>query len=244
MQYILSGLRRAVNDFNLIEANDRIGVGVSGGKDSLTLLKAMHAFSKFSPVPFSVHAITLTMGFPNTDTSHLENFYKDLGVPYSIVSTEIGPIIFDHRKEKNPCSLCANMRRGALNNTAKALGMNKVALGHHGDDAVETFLLCLLYEGRINSFMPKSYMSRADITVIRPLVYLWESDIRSVALKEKLPILHNPCPANGVTKRAYMKDLLSKIRADIPRSKEAILHSLWGSGDKSIWEKSDWEMIR
>ncbi len=175
---LLSYLRRAVEDYDMIAPGDRIAVGISGGKDSLALLCGLAALRLFYPHPFELVALTVDMGFPGTDYSEVEALCRELDVPYHVKKTEIATIIFDIRKEKNPCSLCAKMRRGVLHSTAKELGCNKVALGHHFDDVVETFMLNLFHEGRIGCFQPVTYLSRADITLIRPLVYMPEKDVR------------------------------------------------------------------
>ena len=172
MKKVLGCIRRACEDFHLIEDGDIVAVGVSGGKDSLLLLYALSLYRKFAPQRFELKGLTLTMGLEPFDTSKVAALCEKLGVEYIVRPTEIGRIIFEERHEKNPCSLCAKMRRGALNDLAKECGCNKVALGHHRDDALETLLLCLLHEGRIHTFHPKSYLSKVDLTVIRPMVYL------------------------------------------------------------------------
>ena len=218
MQKMLSRVRRCVEDYNMIEAGDKIAVGLSGGKDSLTVLLTLNALSKFYPKPFSVCAISLAMSEDASAFDPVVELCSRLEIPYHIVPTDITCIVFDLRKEKHPCSLCANLRRGALNNTAKSLGCNKVALGHHQDDAVETLLMSLIYEGRITCFSPVTYLDRTGITVIRPLLYCEEWMVRSFVKKMELPIVHNPCPANGHTKRQETKELvqyLSKFQPDI-----------------------------
>ncbi len=211
MRRILSYVRRAVDDYQMIEDGDRIAVGVSAGKDSLTLLAALAALKRFYPKRFELMAVTIDMGFPNTDFSAVEAFCKEREVPYHVIPSEIYKIIFEVRKEKNPCSLCAKMRRGALHNAAKALGCNKIALGHHFDDAVETFMLNLFYEGRIGCFSPVTYLSRADLYMIRPMIYLPEKDIRYFSSHTTLPVVKSACPADGNTEREEMKKLLSEL---------------------------------
>ena len=215
MQRILSTMRRAIQDYNMISAGDKIAVGVSGGKDSLVLLAALAAFRRFSEVPFEVMGITISMGFDGMDYGEVEEFCKKIGVEYVVKKTDIAEILFDVRKEKNPCSLCSRMRRGALNDLAKENGCNKVALGHNNEDVIETFFLSLFYEGRLNSFSPFTYLSRREIAVIRPLIYAAESDIRGYARRAKLPIVKNLCPMDGVSKRQDMKDFINeKAKAD------------------------------
>lgn len=214
---ILSYTRRAVDDYGMIRPNDRIAVGVSAGKDSLTLLSAMALLRRFYPVPFTLCAITVDMGFAEpTDFSPIRAFCDTLDVPYHIVPTQIYQVIFEARKESNPCSLCAKMRRGALNQAAKDLNCTAVALGHHFDDAVDTFMLNLFFEGRIGCFQPVTYLSRQDLQVIRPLIYLPEKDIRYFAAHNALPVVKSACPANGNTERERMKQLLGDLDRKYP----------------------------
>ena len=209
---ILSYTRRALDDYRMIEPGDRVAVGVSAGKDSLTLLCALAELRRFYPVPFELQAITVDMGFPNgMDLAPIRKLCEELDVPYTVVPSQIYQIVFEIRKESSPCSLCAKMRRGALHNAAKSLGCNVVALGHHFDDAVETFMLNLFFEGRIGSFSPVSYLSRTGIRLIRPLLYLPEKDVRYFAGKAELPVIKSPCPADGNTQRAEMKHLLETL---------------------------------
>ncbi len=210
MKRILSTMRRAVQDYNMIEAGDRIAVGVSGGKDSLTLLAALAAYRRFSENPFEVMGITINMGFEGVDYTPVADFCREIGVEYIEKKTDIAEILFDVRKEKNPCSLCSRMRRGAVNDLAKEHGCNKVALGHNNEDAIETFFLSLFYEGRLNCFSPVSYLSRRDLRVIRPLIYVAEGDIKGYARRENIPIVKNPCPMDGVSKRQDMKDFINE----------------------------------
>ncbi|MGM9682126.1 MAG: tRNA 2-thiocytidine biosynthesis TtcA family protein [Eubacteriales bacterium] len=211
---LLSYVRRALDDYSMIEENDRIAVGVSAGKDSLSLLFAMAQIRRFYPKKFELCAITVDMGFPGTDLSPIRNFCDELDVPYYVVPTEISKIIFDIRKEKNPCSLCAKMRRGALHTAAKEHGCNKVALGHHFDDVVETFMLNLFYEGRIGCFQPVTYLSRSDIHLIRPMIYMPEKDVRYFAKRAELPVIKSPCPADKHTERESMKQLLLALERE------------------------------
>ena len=208
---ILSYTRRALDDYGMLSPGDKVAVGVSAGKDSLTLLCAMAELRRFYPIPFELIAITIDMGFEGMDFSPIQKLCDELNVPYHIVPTEISHIIFDIRKEKNPCSLCAKMRRGALHNAAKDLGCNTVALGHHFDDAVETLMLNLFFEGRIGCFSPVSYLSRTEIKLIRPLLYLPEKDVRYFAGKANLPVVKSPCPADGNTQREEIKRLLNEL---------------------------------
>ena len=209
---ILSYTRRALDDYGMIRPGDRVAVGVSAGKDSLALLCALAELRRFYPIPFELQAVTIDMGFRETmDFEPIRRLCEELDVPYTVVPTEIYKIIFEVRKEASPCSLCAKMRRGALHNAAKELGCNVVALGHHFDDAVETFMLNLFFEGRIGCFSPVTYLSRADLRLIRPLLYLPEKDVRYFANKAELPVVKSPCPADGNTQREEMKQLLAKL---------------------------------
>ena len=196
----------------MIQTGDRVAVGVSAGKDSLALLCALAELRRFYPIPFELQAVTIDMGFrEGMDLDPIRRLCEELNVPYTVVPTEIYKIIFEVRKESSPCSLCAKMRRGALHNAAKSLGCNVVALGHHFDDAVETFMLNLFFEGRIGCFSPVSYLSRTDLRLIRPLIYLPEKDVRYFANKAELPVVKSPCPADGNTQREEMKQLLAKL---------------------------------
>ncbi len=211
---VLSYVRRAIDDYDMIAAGEKIAVGVSAGKDSLTLLCAMAELRRFYPKPFELCAITVDMGFEGMDFSAIETLCRELEVPYHIVPTQISKVIFDVRKEKNPCSLCAKMRRGALYNAAKELGCARVALGHHFDDVVETFMLNLFFEGRIGCFQPVTYLSNTDITLIRPMIYMPEKDVRYFAGKVALPVAKSPCPADGNTEREEMKQLLARLERE------------------------------
>ena len=238
MKKVLGCIRRACEDFHLIEDGDIVAVGVSGGKDSLLLLYALSLYRKFAPQRFEVKGLTLTMGLEPFDTSKVAALCEKLGVEYIVRPTEIGRIIFEERHEKNPCSLCAKMRRGALNDLAKECGCNKVALGHHRDDALETLLLCLLHEGRIHTFHPKSYLSKADLTVIRPMVYLPEKHIIHVAREMQLPIIPSPCPVNGATEREEMKYLLDSLCKLYPNAREMMLSALQNEAQYGLWNKN------
>jgi len=214
MKRILSYTRRAVDDYEMIHEGDRIAVGVSAGKDSLTLLYALAGLRRFYPKKFELVAITVDMGFEGMDFTPIRELCEKLEVPYIVAKTEISRIIFDVRKEKNPCSLCAKMRRGALHNAAKEAGCNVVALGHHFDDVVETFMLNLFYEGRLGCFQPVTYLSRKDLTMIRPMIYMPEKDIRYFANRADLPVIKSPCPADGNTERESMKQLLHTLERE------------------------------
>ncbi|MGI6168136.1 MAG: tRNA 2-thiocytidine biosynthesis TtcA family protein [Christensenellales bacterium] len=233
----LGGIRRADRDWNMIEDNDRIAVGVSGGKDSMLLLYALHLYRRFSRRAYSLEAITLEMGFEPFDVTPIRAFCREIGVSYRSVPTQIAQVVFEHRKEKNPCALCAKMRRGVLHDAAKAAGCNKLALGHTRDDALETLLLSLLYEGRFNVFSPVTYLDRKDITVIRPMVYLSEEHVRNAVRQQSLPIVVNPCPANGHTKRQEMKELLALLGGICPDSKDKLQNALMRHESYNLWDR-------
>ena len=206
LQRILGLVRRCVEDYGMIGEDDKIAVGVSGGKDSLLALTALAHMRKFFPVPYTLEAITLDMGFRGMDFTLISDYCAGLEVPFTLVSTKIGEIVFDVRKESHPCSLCANLRRGILHSSALERGCKKIALGHHMDDASETFLMSLLYEGRISCFKPVTWLDRAGITLIRPLLYVSEEETKR--MERHFPVLQNPCPANGHTKRQEAKELM------------------------------------
>ena len=235
MQKLLSKARKAIQDFDMIQENDKIAVGLSGGKDSLTLLHILKNYQRFSPQKFELIAITLNPG--GVDNSPLYKLCKDLDIEFHEVQTDIKEIVFDIRKEKNPCSLCANLRRGALNDTAKKLGCTKVALGHHKDDAIETFIMSLFYEGRVNCFSPKTYQDKQDITVIRPMVYIEEYMTKKATKEFNYPVIVNPCPANGSTKRQDVKELLAQLNSTMPGVKKNIFGALNNSEKLFIWDK-------
>lgn len=237
MQKLLSKMRQAINDFNLIEDGDKIAVGLSGGKDSLTLLHLLNSYRKFSPQKFDLIAITLNPG--KVDNSPLHKLCKDLEVPFYEIQTNIQEIVFDIKKENNPCSLCAKLRRGALNANARELGCNKVALGHHKDDALETLMLSISYEGRINCFSPKSYMDKENITLIRPMVYITEQSIKNIVKKYDFPVIQNPCPVDKKTKREDMKNLIYELDHRIPGFKDNLFGSLTNSEQFFIWNKEE-----
>ena len=226
MQKILSAVRKVVDEYGMIETGDRIAVGISGGKDSLLLLLALKELQRFYPKSFEVMGISIDMGFDGMDYSPIQRLCDEIGVSYQVVKTDIAEIIFDLRKEPNPCSLCAKLRRGALNDAAKAAGCNKVALGHHHDDAVETFMMNLIYEGRIGCFSPVTYLDRTDVTVIRPMLYLTESEVKRIEKSVFLPVVKNKCPADGHTKREYVKNLLHDLEQEVQGTKVRIQHAM------------------
>lgn len=229
-QKILSYTRRAIEDYRMIEDGDRVAVGISGGKDSMALLRAMAAIRDFLPERFELFAITIDMGFSGMDFAPVQEFCDSINVPYTIVKTEISQIIFDIRKEKNPCALCAKMRRGAIHDAVRELGCNKLALGHHKDDVVDTFMLNLLHGSRIATFQPVTYLSRKDITMIRPFIYAEEYEIRHFVEKYGLPVVKSTCPADGGTEREEMKNLLSSLNRDYPNIRSKIFGAIERAG--------------
>ena len=238
MKKTLGCLRRADQDFSLIDNGDRIMIGVSGGKDSLLLLHALGLYRKFSHKDFTLLAVTVSMGLEPFDITPIRELCEHLDIDFMVRETEIGKIIFEYRQEKNPCALCSKMRRAVLANTCVEQGFNKLALGHHREDAIETLLMSLFYEGRFHTFHPKTAMSRTGITVIRPLIYLPESHVKHMAKVLDLPVVTSPCPANGVTRRAEMKELLRKLRQLYPDANERFLHALQ-QDHYDLWQKDE-----
>ena len=216
LQRVLSYVRRAVDDYHMIEDGDHIAVGISGGKDSLTLLYGLNGLMRFYPERFTIHAVTVDLGFQNLNLEKIQSLCQELNIDYTIVKTDIADIIFNQRKETNPCSLCAKMRKGALNEAIKKAGCNKVAYAHHKDDVVATMLMSLVFEGRIHTFNPVTYLDRMDLTVIRPLIYMNEADVVGFVNKFQIPVVKSPCPADGNTRREYIKNVLKNLNQDTP----------------------------
>lgn len=236
LQRLLGFTRKAIDDYNMIDDGDRIAVGVSGGKDSLTLLYALSHLRRFYPKKFDIEAITVNMGLKGMDFSPVENLCRELGVNYTVIDTRIGDILFTYRKEKSPCSLCAKLRKGAFNKKAKELGCNKKAYAHHFDDVIETMMLSLIYEGRFYCFSPVTYLDRSDITLIRPLIYVKEADIKGFRNAYNLPVVNNLCPVNGYTKRHYVKELIKSIQSETPELKKRLFHAIQTSNIPG-WKK-------
>ncbi|PAB59380.1 tRNA 2-thiocytidine biosynthesis TtcA family protein [Anaeromicrobium sediminis] len=237
MKKIVGCVKRAVEEFNMIEDGDVVGVGVSGGKDSSALLYALRLYQNFSKAKFQIKALTLTLGFEGFDISPITKFCNELGIEHVVVPTQIGKVIFEERKEKNPCSLCARMRRGRLHNLCKELGVTKLALGHHADDAIQTLFLSMFYEGRLNTFEPVTYLDRKDLIMIRPLMYAYEKDIISSVDRHNIPVVESPCPANKKTQREYAKELINDIEKDIPNVKANILRAMENKDQMYLWFK-------
>lgn len=224
MRKILSGLRKAIEEYHLIETGDKIAVGLSGGKDSLCLLSTLCEYKKYIFSQFDLVAIAVDLTNGKNNYKNLKTFCKKNGVNLEIVPSNVFEIVFEIRKEKNPCSLCANLRRGLLNSKAKDLGCNKVALGHHRDDLIETFILSLFFEGRLSTFKPKTYLSKTDLTVIRPMIFVEEKEIERIA--KNLPVLHNDCPADKHTEREKAKQVLTTLETKYPGCKEKIFNAI------------------
>ena len=226
LQQVLSYVRRAIDDYHMIEEGDKVAVGISGGKDSLTLLYALNSLRIFYPKKFDIHAVTVDLGFNNLNLDKIKELCQEFKIEYTIVKTDIANIIFEERKESNPCSLCAKMRKGALNDAIKAAGCNKVAYAHHKDDVVETMMMSLIYEGRFHTFSPVTYLDRTEITVIRPLIYMTEADVIGFVNKNNVPVVKSPCPADGYTKREYVKELLRDINKETPGVKSRMFTAI------------------
>ena len=235
MQRILRHMRKAIEEYNMIEEGDKKAVCLSGGKDSITMLSAFKALQRFYPKKFEIIAISINPGFEFFDTNLLENVCKDLDVPLYIGNSNAKEIVFDIRKEKNPCSLCANLRRGIINSIAIENNCNKIALGHNQDDVLETFLLNLFYTGSIGTFSPVSYMDRSKITLIRPLVYTPEKEIRRFVRKNNIQVMDKVCPMDGVSKREDIKQLIFSLSKEIPM----IRANLFGAIKRNL---DDWKV--
>ena len=225
LQKILSLTRKCVDKYNLINNNDKIGISCSGGKDSLTLAVALNALKRFYSAHFDITAITVDLGFKNVNFDELKRFFDKQGIAFHVIKTDIAEIVFNIRKESNPCALCSKMRKGAINPFAKSLSLNKLALGHNKDDLIETFLMSLIYEGRINTFKPISYLDKTDITIIRPLLFIDEKEITDFARLYKLPVLKSKCPADGNTKREYVKNLMFMLDNENKGAKKSLFNA-------------------
>ena len=235
MQKILGYMRKAIDNYNMIQEGDKIAIGLSGGKDSITMLMGFKNLQRFYPKKFDIIAITINPGFEGFNTEILENLCKDLNIPLIIENGNIKEIVFDIRNEKNPCSLCANLRRGMLNSIAQREGCNKIAVGHNEDDVLETFLMNLFYAGTINTFAPISYMDRSKMTLIRPLVYAPEKYIRNFVKRNNIQIMPKSCPMDGISKREDMKELIKKMQIDIPHVR-ANLYGAIKRGEINGWK--------
>lgn len=236
-QQMLSYLRKGISKYKLIRDGDKIAVGVSGGKDSVVLLKLLAEYKRFSPEKFDLIAITVDLNFSNStcDFTPIRTLCEELGVEYYVEKTDIGQIVFDVRKESNPCALCSKMRKGALNNLAKAKGCNKIALGHHSDDMIDTMMLSLLFEGRLSTFAPKSYLDKIDLTLIRPMIMIKEIDV--IGYSKTLPIVNSCCPANKKTKREDVKKIIADIAKDYPSVRDMMFTALTHPERYNLFDK-------
>lgn len=236
LQQLYSQVRQAVDDYEMIQVGDKIAIGISGGKDSLTLLYALSGLRNFYPHKFELVAISVDLGIAPVNMSSIEQLCNKLNVPLTVIPTKIGPIIFDERKESSPCSLCAKMRKGALNEAAIRLGCNKVAYAHHMDDIIETMFLSMIYEGKFYTFPPATHLDKSNLTVIRPLMYVIEADVIGFKNKYDLPVIKNPCPADGYTRREYVKQLIRQINRENPGVKKRFFHAI-ETGNIEGWHK-------
>ncbi|MBD5558972.1 MAG: tRNA 2-thiocytidine biosynthesis protein TtcA [Clostridia bacterium] len=237
MKKVLGALRRADERFSLIADGDRIAVGLSGGKDSMLMLRALRLYQLFSKKDYSLHAICVDLGFGNYDLEKIKAWTDEQKVPLSIVPTDIAQVVFDIRQEKNPCSLCAKMRKGALYEKANQLGCNKAAFGHHMDDCIETFMMNLLFAARVGTFAPKAYLTRQDITLIRPFIFLREWDIKGAVNKAGIPVAKNPCPQDEHTSRQDLKDFLKHVDSIYPHASERIATAIANTETYDLWKE-------
>ncbi len=237
LQRVLSLVRKACDDYEMIDEGDKIAIGISGGKDSLTLLYALSHLRRFYPKHFEVVAVTVDLGFNNLDLSKIKELCESLNVTYHIEKTDIYDVVFNVRKESNPCSLCAKMRKGALNDAMKKIGCNKIAYAHHKDDVIDTMLLSLIYEGRFHTFSPVTYLDRTDLTVIRPLIYMNESDVLGFVNKYDVPVVKSPCPVDKKTKREFVKEIVKDINKETPGVRNRMFAAIKDSKIKG-WNKS------
>lgn len=237
MQYVLSRLRKACDQYNMIQPNDKIAVGVSGGKDSTLLLLALHRYSKFSKIPFSVVGITIDSFAHPEDFAPIKELCEKEGIEYHIIASDIYRIVFEDRKEKNPCSLCSKLRRGTLNTEAIKLGCSKLALGHTKEDVIDTFFLSMIYEGRLNTFKPTSYMSRTQMVVIRPFIFLDERTISGKAKSLNIPIVTSRCPVNKFTNREFVRQYTNKLQEHFAPAKDRIFSAIISEDRYSLFDK-------
>lgn len=234
LQQLMSLTRKAIDEYSMIEEGDKIAVGISGGKDSLTLLYALNGLKRFYPKKFEIEAITVNAGVEGMDFTPVKELCESLDVNYTIVNSDIYNIVFNIRKEENPCSLCAKLRKGAFNEKAKELGCNKIAYAHHKDDLIETLIMSLFFEGRIHSFSPKTYLDKTDLTLIRPLIFVDEADVIGFKNRYDLPVVKNLCPSDGFTKREYAKQLIKSLNTDVPGIRDRLFTAVL-NGDLKGW---------
>jgi len=235
MKRILGVMRKAIEEHNMIQEGDRVAVGVSGGKDSMLLLEALRKFQTFSPYKFQLLAVTVDLGFETQGINKLENYYKSNYINYEIIETKISQIVFDIRDERNPCALCSKMRKGAINNKLNELGYNKLAMGHHADDLVETLFMSMFFEGRLKTFKPVTFLSRKEVYSIKPFIYLKEKQIINEVEKSQIPVFKSSCPLDKETKREEIKNLMKDIYSDIPDGRERIITAIKNSDKVELW---------
>ncbi len=233
---VFKQLRNANLNYNLIENSDQIAVGISGGKDSLVMLYLLQLLKKYTPLDFTLYPIFLDLGW-GVDTTLMGEFCLSQNTNLHIERTNIGEVVFDYRQEKNPCALCSHLRRGALNRTAKMLGCNKLALGHHADDVVDTLFISMLFEGHYNVFKPRTYLDRIGLTVIRPMIYISERDIQLLSQSLNIPVIDKSCPADGNTKRDEVNSLLNEIEQKFPGARQKLVTSIENVNPESFWQK-------
>lgn len=226
LQQLLSLTRKAIDEYGMIEENDKIAIGISGGKDSLTLLYALAHLRYFYPKKFEIIAVTVDLGFQNLNLEKIQELCDQLKVEYHVIKTDIADIVFNVRGETNPCSLCAKMRKGALNDKVKELGCNKVAYAHHKDDLIETMMMSLIFEGRLHTFSPVTFLDRSGLTLIRPLMFLYEGDVKGFVEANDLPVVKSPCPVDGTTKREYAKELVNRLNYEHPGAKARMFRAI------------------
>ena len=236
MKQVLGYLRRADEEYSMISPGEKLAIGVSGGKDSMALLYALHLYQYFSKKAYTVHAFTVDLGFGNFDTAAIADYCRSLDIPHTVVQTNIAQIVFDARKETNPCALCAKLRKGALFTEITRQGINKCVFAHHREDCLESFLMSLLYEGRLRTFTPVTYLERTGVTLIRPLILLPEKEIKAAVRRHDIPVAKNPCPASGQTKREETKRLLAQISANNPYARERMLTAIHNTANYSLWD--------
>lgn len=237
MKRVLGSIRRADERYHMIEDGDKVCVGVSGGKDSLLLMHAMKLYQRFSYAKFDVIAVMLDLGLKYQDTSSIAAYAERIGMPFEVIRTDIGKVVFEYRAERSPCALCAKLRRGALNNAARDRGCNKVALGHNREDVIETLLMSMLYEGRMNTFAPVTYLSRSDVTVIRPMVFVPEKYCLSVAKQMELPILPPNCDIAGSTKRDEARKIIKYLCSLVPDADVKLMHAIVNTEKYGLWDR-------
>jgi len=237
MKRVLGCIRRADEKYHMLADGDKVCVGVSGGKDSLLLMRALKLYQRFAKARFEVCAVMLDLGLKQQDTSAISAMAREIGIEFDVLPTDIGKVVFEYRAERSPCALCATLRRGALNNAAKERGCNKVALGHNRDDVLQTLFMSLLYEGRMNTFAPVTYLSRSGVTIIRPLIFLPEWHALAVARRLELPILPPNCEIAGHTKREEAKELLAHLTKLVPDAQDKLLHALENTERYGLWDK-------